>query len=196
MQNVREVEESKLSKDTGIERVKLLVKNKYLSNNVETARVVAFYGATIYAKYLSSHISRIITKLEDYNVDSESLSLMMDKYSSITDRQRWNLAKKISVDFIKEDTKLANVAVLESASLQPNKQQFQEWLIKRYRESREKERAIVKTMKFPYYEIVDASKRPLIPKDFKEYLVLLEPLGLFTSFKEEERGYRVYHSTK
>ena len=214
MQNVREVEESKLSKDTGIERVKLLVKNKYLSDNVETARVVAFYGATIYAKYLSSHISRIITKLEDYNVDSESLSLMMDKYSSITDRQRWNLAKKISVDFIKEDTKLANVvltlmlkkkeelawpvieAVLESASLQPNKQQFQEWLIKRYRESREKERAIVKTMKFPYYEIVDASKRPLIPMDFKEYLVLLEPLGLFTSFKEEERGYRVYHSTK
>ena len=78
----------------------------------------------------------------------------------------------------------------------PQKQQFQEWLIKHHKGSIDKVIAIIKTMVYPYLEIVDGSKRPLIPKDFKEYLEILKPLGIFTSFKEEDKGYRVYHSTK
>ena len=212
--NVNEDDEIKISKDTGIEKVKLLVKNNYLSDKVETAKVVAFYGAPLYAQYLSHHINSLITNYEDYDVNTKTLIVLLDKESSLTTGQRWNLAKKVSVDMIQQDEELANVilvlmlkkkeeltwsvveAAVKKASIMPQKQQFQEWLIKRHRGSIEKVIAIIKTMAYPYLEIADDSKRPLIPKDFKEYLEILKPLGIFTSFKEEDRGYRVYHSTK
>lgn len=214
MHNVNEDDEIKISKDTGIEKVKLLVKNNYLSDKVGTAKVVAFYGVSLYAKYLSHHINSIISNYEDYDMGTKTLTVLLDKESSLTNGQRWNLAKKVSAYLILQDAELANVilvlmlkrkeeltwpvveATIKKASIMPQKQQYQKWLIKRHRGSIEKVIAIIKTMVEPYSEIVDDSKRPLIPKDFKEYLDILEPLGLFTSFKEEDKGYRVYHSTK
>ena len=211
---VTENDEIKISKDTGIEKVKLLVKNNYLSDNVETAKVVALYGVPLYAKYLSHHIKSIIPKYEDYDMDTKTLTVLLDKESSLTNVQRWNLAKKVSADLILQDAELANVilmlmlkkkeelawsvveATIKKASIMPQKQQYQEWLIKRYKGSYDKVIAIIKTMVYPYFEIADDSKRPLIPKDFKDYLAILKPLGIFTSFKEEAKGYRVYHSTK
>ena len=55
---------------------------------------------------------------------------------------------------------------------------------------------ILQTMLYPYAEIVNDMKRPLVPKEFQEYLDMIQPLGLFTSYKEEKNGLRVYHSTK
>ncbi|MEE1121445.1 MAG: P-loop NTPase fold protein [Prevotella sp.] len=212
--NVNEDDEIKISKDTGIEKIKLLVKNNYLSDNVETAKVVAFYGVSLYAKYLSHHINSFISNYEDYDTNTKTLTVLLDKESSLTNGQRWNLAKKVSADLISQDSELANVilalmlkkkeeltwpvveATIKKAYIMPQKQQYQEWLIKRYKGSIEKVIAIIKTMVYPYFEIADDSKRPLIPKGFKVYLDILEPLGIFTSFKEEDKGYRVYHSTK
>ena len=195
MHNVNENDEIKISKDTGIEKVKLLVNNHYLSDKVETANAVAFYGAPLYAKYLSNHINSLITNYEDYDVNTKTLTVLLNKESSLTTGQRWKLAKKISVDLIQQDEELANVilvlmlkkkeeltwsvveATVKKASIMPQKQQFQEWLIKHHKGSIDKVIAIIKTMVYPYLEI-------------------LKPLGVFTSFKEEDKGYRVYHSTK
>ncbi|MBP5703947.1 MAG: hypothetical protein J6X12_04510 [Paludibacteraceae bacterium] len=214
MNNVNENDEIKISKDTGIEKVKLLVKNHYLSDKIETAKVVAFYGSSLYAEYLSHHINSLITNYVDYDVNIETLTLLLNKESSLTTGQRWNLAKKISVDLIQQDEELTDEilvlmlkkkeeltwpvveAAVKKASIMPQKQQFQEWLIERYKDSIEKVIAIIKTMDSPYWEIADGSKRPLIPKNFKKYLEILKPLGIFTSFREEDNGYRIYHSTK
>jgi len=207
-------DEIKFSKDTGIERAKLLVRHDYLSDNVETAKGVAQFGAPLYAKYLSYHINSLIGNFDGYNVDSKTLSILLDKGSSLSNSQHWNLAKKVPSEQVKLDSDLANVlmalmmkrkeeltwavveAVLNKATQTATKKQFQEWLIKRYLSDVDKEKIILKSMRYPYSEIVDDTKRPLVPKEFKEYLDLLAPLGLFTSNKEEEKGYRVYHSTK
>lgn len=214
IQYVGESGEEKLSKNTGTERISLLVRSNYLSGSVKTASVVAECGSQVYAKYLGDHIIGFIENYDEYDIDTKTLTILLDKGSSLTNGQRWNLARKVSTDFIKQDAELANVilalmlkkkeelawdtvvTVLKTATKQPQKQQFQEWLIKRYRDSAEKERVIVKTMAYPYCDIADDLKRPLIPKEFKEYLDVLEPLGLFTSSKEEKKGYRVFHSTK
>ena len=206
--------EGKLSKNTGIERIKLLVKNNYLSDSVETAKVVAQLGAPMYAEYLSSHFTRFISNYGDYDIDAKTLAAMINKDSSLRKGQRWNLAKKVTADFVGQDAELANgllvlmlkrkeelswttvEAILKKATLQPQKQQFQEWLIKGNLNSVEKVRTILKTMRYPYCDIVDDSNRPLIPKDFKVYLDLLAPMGFFTSCKEEKNGYRIFHSTK
>ena len=166
----------------------LLVKGNYLSSNTDTGHVVAQFGVPVYALYLTYHINDFIAGYENYDIDTKTLTALLDRRSSLTNGQRWNLAKRVSVDLIKQDKELANVllllmlrrkeelsfdtllAVLGKASLQPQKQHFQEWLIKRYPESREKEISIIKTMDYPYYEIIDDSKRPLIPAEFKEYL--------------------------
>ena len=207
-------DEEKFSKDTGIERAKLLVRNNYLSDNAETSKVVAQFGTPLYAKYLSYHINSLIGRYDDYEVDTKTLSVLLDKGSSLTNSQHWNLAKKVPAELVKLDSDLANVlmslmmkrkeelswsvveAVLNKATQTATKKQFQEWLIKRYLSDVDKEKIILKSMRYPYSEVVDDTKRPLVPKDFKEYLDLLAPLGLFTSNKEEEKGYRVFHSTK
>ena len=210
----RKSDESMLSIECGIERIMLLVKGNYLSSNTDTGHVVAQFGVPVYAMYLTYHINDFIAGYENYDINTKTLTVLLDRSSSLTNGQRWNLAKKVSVDLIKQDKELANVllllmlrrkeelsfdtllAVLGKASLQPQKQQFQKWLIKRYPESREKEISIIKTMDYPYYEIIEDSKRPLIPFEFKEYLDLLKPLGLYTSYKPEKKGLRVFHSTK
>ena len=76
------------------------------------------------------------------------------------------------------------------------KLRFQEWLLQRHKDDLVKVTAVLNSMVTPYSEIVIETKRPLIPKAFKEYLEMLSPLGLYTSYKEEKNGYRVYHSTK
>ena len=214
IQHVGKDDEDKFTKETGIERAKLLVQNNYLTDNVKTAKVVAQFGAPLFAKYLSFHIYSLIGNFDGYNVDSKTLSILLDKSSTLTNGQHWNLAKKVPAELVKQDSDLANVlmalmikrkeelswpvveAVLNKATQTATKKQFQEWLIKRYLSDVNKEKIILKSMRYPYSEIVDDTKRPLVPKEFKEYLDLLAPLGLFTSNKEEEKGYRVYHSTK
>ncbi len=212
--HVNRDDESKLSKDTGIEHIKLLVNGNYLSEKPETASIVSLFGATIFAKYLSYHISGYITNYEDYGVDTKTLSILLDKDSSLTNGQRWNLVKKISGEVVSKDTELANVimsimlrrkeelswpvveATLRKANNKSNKMQFQERLLGKHYADPEKVVTIISTMASPYNEIVDDSKRPVVPKDFKKYLDLIKPLGLYTSYKEEKSGYRVYHSTK
>lgn len=211
---VNKDDESILSKDAGVDHIKLLVNGNYLSEKPETASVVSHFGAPIFAKYLSYHISSFIANYEDYEVDTKTLSTLLDRGSSLTNGQRWNLAKKVSSELVGEDTELANVilsimlrrkeelswpvveSTLRKANNQSNKIQFQEWLLEKHFADSKRVITIITTMASPYNEIVDDSKRPVIPKDFQKYLDLIKPLGLYTSYKEEKSGYRVYHSTK
>jgi hypothetical protein len=87
-------------------------------------------------------------------------------------------------------------AVLKKASPNGGKMRLQEWLLKNNKGDLAKVITILQTMLYPYAEIVNDMKRPLVPKEFQEYLDMIQPLGLFTSYKEEKNGLRVYHSTK
>ena len=87
-------------------------------------------------------------------------------------------------------------AVLKIASSNGNKMRLQGWLLKNNRGDLIKVTTILQTMQNPYAEIVNDTKRPLVPKEFQDYLDMILPLGLFTSYKEEKNGLRVYHSTK
>lgn len=206
--------DAKLTADTGVERVRILVANNYLPFAPETAEVVSQYGAELYADYLGRNISTFIPQYDDFEQNAKSLSILLSKMSRLTNGQRWSLAKQVSATLAATDTSLANAllnmmwarkeelawpvveAVMKKSSPTDAKLRFQEWLLQRHKDDLAKVTTILGSMINPYAEIVNEAKRPLVPKAFKEYLDLLSPLGLFTSYKEEKNGYRVYHSTK
>lgn len=214
IKKVRQEDESMLDVDTGEERVRLLVENNYLSDKYETASVVLNFGAKLYAQYLSCHISSFISNYENYEIDAETLAMLLDKASSITNGQRWSLAKKVTSDHVKQNGSLADAlialmwyrkeelewdvveVVLRKATDTTSKMQFQKWIIKRHSEETDKIIVVIGLMPLPYREIIDENKRPLIPKDFKEYLDIIHRLGIIASYREESKGYRVYHSPK
>lgn len=213
--HTNEDDELKMTTAIGIERASMLVDNNYLSNRVETAKTISELSSPLYARYLSHHIISFISNYDEYDKDTKTLSLLLKKTSSITNGQRWSLAKCMTPDMISTDSELADAllalmygkkdelsvasvnAVLQKASPNSAKMDFQKWLIKRHKDSVEIVTAVLKTMPKPYKEIADASKRPLIPVEFKEYLDIIKPLGLFTTCSPDgEKGYRIYRSTK
>lgn len=211
---IKKEDESKFDKNTGVERTALLVKGRYLSDDIETAKTVCLYGSQLYAEYLSSHIANYLLYFDDYNQDAKSISLLLLKGSAITGSQRWSLAKLVPANLVSTSTGLADSlvdvmlwkkeelvwtvieAVLKKASPNGGKMRLQEWLLKNNKGDLAKVITILQTMLYPYAEIVNDMKRPLVPKEFQEYLDMIQPLGLFTSYKEEKNGLRVYHSTK
>lgn len=211
---VKKEDESKIDKNTGADRVAALVKGKYLSDDKETAKTVCLYGSQMYAEYLSNHITSYLLHFDDYNQDAKSLSLLLSKGSAITGSQRWSLAKQVPASLVVTSIGLADAlvdvmlwkkeelawtvveAVLKKATLKGEKVQLQEWLLRNNKSDLMKVTTILQTMLNPYAEIVNDMKRPLVPKEFKEYLDMIQPLGLFTSYKEEKNGLRVFHSTK
>lgn len=214
MEGVSETDEGKLSDKTGKERVIALVEGKYLSENLETAAVVRGYGASIYADYLQQHISSLLSDIEGYEPGAKTLRLLLSKSSSLTNGQRWALAQRVPESLAGSDADLANTilvmmlnkkeelswsvveAVLKKASPNDAKMRFQEWLLKQHKDDLAKVTTVLRTMLNPYAEILNEMKRPLVPKEFQSILDAIQPLGLFTSYKEEEKGLRVYHSTK
>lgn len=202
-------DERMLSEDIESERLKLLINNNYLSDNVETANVVAQHEASLYARYLSYHIDSYIANYANYDTNSETLTALLNKESSLTNEQRWNLAKNISSDLIEQDAELANVilelmlnrkeeldwdivvAVIKNATIQPQKQQFQEMLIKRHRTSVDEITIILNSMGHPYSEIAGNSRPLDIPVDFKEYLEIIKPLKLFSKYRKLKNVYRI-----
>ena len=214
IRHVRTTDESKLSIEIGKERIELLVNGNHLSNSIDTAKVVAQFGAVVYARYLSYHISSLLDDYNDYEVDTRTLSLLIGKESLLTIGRRWTLANKVTVDLVRQDRLLADSlisvmlkrkkelswgivnAALENASPTNNKLHFQVWLLKMHYANADKVVSIIETMTPPYCDIVDDSKRPLVPMEFQECLDLLKPLGLFSSYKEEKKGLRVFHSSK
>lgn len=207
-------DEAKLTAKTGAERARLLVANNYLPFDPETASVVCQYGPELYAEYLERNVSAYIYRYDEFEQNTKSLSLLLDKGSKLTSSQRWSLAKQVSASLVSTDTALANSlmnvmwakkeeltwpvveAVIKKASSVDVKMRFQERLIKKHKDDAFKVITILSCMLNPYAEIVNETKRPLVPKAFKDYLDMLSPLGLFTSYKEEKNGLRVYHSTK
>ena len=197
------------SEDIESERLKLLINNNYLSDNVETANVVAQHEASLYAKYLSYHIDSYIANYANYDTNSETLTALLNKESSLSDEQRWNLSKNISSDLIEQDAELANVilelmlnrkeeldwdivvAVIKNATIQPQKQQFQKMLIKSHRMSVDEINIILNSMGHPYSEIADNSRPLDIPVDFKEYLEIIKPLKLFSKYRKLKNVYRI-----
>lgn len=211
---VKKEDESKFDTNTGAERTAALVKGRYLSDDVETAKTVCLYGSRLYAEYLSSHVANYLLYFDDYDQDAKSVSLLLLKGSAITGSQRWSLAKLIPASLVVTSTELADSlvdimlwkkeelawtvieAVLIKARPNGGKMRLQEWLLKNNRNDKMKVTTILQTMLSPYAEIVNDTKRPLVPKEFQEYLDMIQSLGLFTSYKEEKNGLRVYHSTK
>lgn len=207
-------EEAKLNANTGIERVRLLVANKYLPFDAETATVVSQYGAEIYAEYLERNIATYLLGYDNYEQNAKALSMLLAKSSKLTNGQRWSLAKHVPATLVATDSSLANAlmnvmwgrkeeltwpvveAVMKKASPTDVKMRFQEWLLKQHKGDVVKVTSILGSMMNPYAEIVNDTKRPLVPKAFKDYLDMIQPLGLYTSYKEEKNGYRVFHSTK
>ena len=198
-----------LSEDIESERLKLLISNNYLSDNVETANVVAQHEASLYAKYLSYHIDSYIANYANYDTNSKTLTALLNKESSLSDEQRWNLAKNISSDLIEQDAELANailelmlnrkeeldwdivVAVIKNATIQPQKQQFQKMLIKNHRKYVDEITIILNSMGHPYSEIAGNSRPLDIPDDFKEYLEIIKPLKLFNKYRKLKNVYRI-----
>ena len=207
-------DEAKLTAKTGAERARLLVANNYLPFDPETASVICQYGPELYAEYLERNVYAYISRYDEYEQNAKTLSLLLAHGSKLTNGQRWSLAKQVPVDLVPTDTTLADTllnimwarkeelawpvveAVMRKSSPVDVKMRFQEWLLKKHKDDALKVTTILSSMLNPYAEIVNESKRPLVPKAFKDYLDLLSPLGLFTSYKEEKNGYRVYHSTK
>ena len=202
-------DERMLSEDIESERLELLISNNYLSDNVETANVVAQHEASLYAKYLSYHIDSYIANYANYDTNSKTLTALLNKESSLSDEQRWNLSKNISSDLIEQDAELANVilelmlnkkeeldwdivvAVIKNATIQPQKQQFQKMLIKRHRTSVDEITIILNSMGHPYSEIAGNSRPLDIPVDFKEYLEIIKPLKLFSKYRKLKNVYRI-----
>lgn len=211
---VEKEDEDKFDKNTGVERTAALVKGKYLSNDIETAKTVCQYGSHIYAEYLSNHIANYLLCFDEYDQDAKSVSLLLSKGSTISGSQRWSLAKLVPASLVATSTELADSlvdvilwkkeelawtvveAMLKIASPNGSKMRLQEWLLKNNRGDLIKITTILQSMQNPYAEIVNYTKRPLVPKEFQDYLDMILPLGLFTSYKEEKNGLRVYHSTK
>lgn len=214
MKVLTETDESAFNTELGGERVGLLVSGGYLSSNKSTAKTVKAYGSGVYAEYLTNHISTFLFHYEDYAPDVKSLALMLSKGSKLSKGQKWSLAKLVSSEQILTDSGLANAilylmwkrreeltwtvveAVLKKANHNETKVNFMEWLLKQNKSDVVKVTAVLKAMQNPYADIVNKMRHPLVPNGFKAYLDLIQPLGLFTSYKEEEKGLRVYHSTK
>ena len=214
MKVLTEKDESAFNTELGSERVGLLVSGGYLSSNKTTAKTIKTYGNGVYAEYLTNHIATYLFHYEDYAPDVKSLALMLSKGSRLSKGQKWSLAKLVSSEQILADSGLANAilylmwkrkeeltwtvveAVLKKANHNETKVNFMEWLLKQNRSDVMKVTTVLKAMLNPYADIVNKMRHPLVPKEFKEYLDLIQPLGLFTSYKEEEKGLRVYHSTK
>ena len=214
MKVLTEKDESAFNTELGSERVGLLVSGGYLSSNKTTAKTIKTYGNGVYAEYLTNHIATYLFHYEDYAPDVKSLALMLSKGSRLSKGQKWSLAKLVSSEQILADSGLANAilylmwkrkeeltwtvveAVLKKANHNETKVNFMEWLLKQNRSDVMKVTTVLKAMQNPYADIVNKMRHPLVPNGFKAYLDLIQPLGLFTSYKEEEKGLRVYHSTK
>lgn len=214
IKNVKPEDEELFSKETGNERAEALVQGRYLSSNVETAKSVSLFGPKLYAEYLSNNMTDFILHFKDYKQDAKALAFLLSKGSSLSNSQRWSLAKLVPESLVNTDADLSNSltdvmlyrkeelswpivsAVLKRANPTDSKMKFQEWLLKNNKGDVSKVTTILGTMTTRYAEIIDEARRPLVPKGFRVYLDMIQPLGLFTSYKEEKNGLRVYHSTK
>lgn len=214
MQVLNSDDESAFDETTGMERATLLVNGNYLSDKTTTANTVCQYGCHLYAVYLCHHLSTFLLHFDEYKPDAKAFALLLSKDSALTNGQRWTMAKMIVSELVLTDVGLANAmlnvmwakkdelswpvieSVLKKSIHSETKSRFQERLIRQNRGDKLKVTKVLQSMDDPFSEIVNDKKRPLVPKQFKEYLDMIQPLGIFTSYKEEKNGLRVFHSTK
>ena len=206
--------EDKLNDSVGAQRMQWLVMNNYLSANVATASIVAHFPGEVFAEYVTYHYSTIINHYDDYDLDAITLSVLLSKESRLSYSKKFELASMISDSLVESNSILSErlitlmwgrrtelewglvQAALKAAPKSEELFRFQDWIIRQHRTDPNKVSFVLASMASPFCDIIDYSKRPLIPTSFKEILGIIQELGIISSYKEVKNGLRVFHGVK